>query len=329
MQYDHLDILAALTSLLRSIKEIDKLNAMPVSQWPTYASTLSKCTTTAGNTECQSQHLKRFDAAKSYYASHSSAYCTKVSECIKSRLAWTDLEVLRDIIFILASQGWHKIVEEKDDLGAIDRLAECFKIPLEKANVQIQEIHAEFECILLYATKYISLSTLDYRAVWWQLFHSPDASEWVNILSLIELLFSLPVSNGVVERVFSQMNIIKVKRRTLLCNDTLDDLLTISTANIALSDFSPNEPIDLWWKDKIRRPKQSARKKYKKRKKTVKDTTSSSTDVVTCDTDSESDSESDESTSNLLDYWDNWIDPQSETESQPQNSDEEIIHLDD
>ena len=35
------------------------------------------------------------------------------------------------------------------------------------------------------------------------------------------------------------------------------------------------------------------------------------------------------STNNLLDYWDDWIDPQSETESQPYNSDEEIIHLDD
>ena len=139
---------------------------MPVSQWPTYASTISKCSTIAGNTEYQSQHLKRFDAAKSYYPSYSSAYCTKVSECIKSRLAWTDLELLRDIIFVLASQGWHKIVEEKDDLGATDRLVERFEIPLEKANAQIQEIHAEFECILVYATKYISLSMLDYRAVW-------------------------------------------------------------------------------------------------------------------------------------------------------------------
>ena len=187
----------------------------------------------------------------------------------------------------------------------------------------------------MYATKYISLSTLDYRAVWWRLFHSPDASEWVNILILIELLFSLPVSNGVVERVFSQMNVIKVKKRALLCNDTLDDLLTISTANIALNDFNPNEPIDLWWKDKIRRPKQNARKKYKKHKKTVEDTSSSSTDVVTSSSSTDvvtcdSDSESDESTNNLLDYWDDWINPQSEseTESQPHNSDDEIV-LDD
>ena len=68
---------------------------------------------------------------------------------------------------------------------------------------------------------------------------------------------------------------------------------------------------------------------YKKHTKTVKDTTSSSTDVIACDSESQSDSGSDESTNNLLDYWDNWIDPQSETESEPYNSDKEIIHLDD
>ena len=45
-----------------------------------------------------------------------------------------------------------------------------------------------------------------------------------------------------------------------------------------------------------------------------------------CDSDSQSDSESDEY--NLLDYWDDWIDPESETESQPPDSDDEIIHLD-
>lgn len=66
MQYNHLDILAALTSLLRSIKEIDKLSAMPVSQLATCSSTLSKCTTTVGNAEYQSQHLKRFDASYSF-----------------------------------------------------------------------------------------------------------------------------------------------------------------------------------------------------------------------------------------------------------------------
>ena len=149
-------------------------------------------------------------------------------------------------------------------MGVIDRLAEHFRLPLEKAGTIIDEVHSEFECLLQYATSYIALSTLDYRAVWWRLFHSPDSASWVNVLNLIELLFSLPVSNGVVERVFSQMNVIKAKKRSLLSNKTLNDLLNILAANVSLSDFDPNEAITFRWIYKIWRPHQSARKQYRK-----------------------------------------------------------------
>ena len=49
--------------------------------------------------------------------------------------AWTELQLLRDIIFILASEGWQKAIDEKDDLKAVDRVMEKFKIPLQAANV--------------------------------------------------------------------------------------------------------------------------------------------------------------------------------------------------
>ena len=51
---------------------------------------------------------------------------------------------------------------------------------LNAASIQVDEI----------------LSTLEYRAVWWRFFHAPSASEWANALVLIQLLFSLPASNG-------------------------------------------------------------------------------------------------------------------------------------
>ena len=41
MQQDDLDILAALTGLLNSVKELDKLKSKPLTQWPTFAATLS------------------------------------------------------------------------------------------------------------------------------------------------------------------------------------------------------------------------------------------------------------------------------------------------
>ena len=48
-----------------------------------------------------------------------------------------------------------------------------------------------------YVIAYISLSTLDYHSVWWKLLHAPDATTtWSSALILVELLFSLPASNG-------------------------------------------------------------------------------------------------------------------------------------
>ena len=60
---------------------------------------------------------------------------------------------------------------------------------------------------------------------------------------MVELLFSLPASNGVVERVFSQVSVIKTKKRCSLSNESLDDLLTITSAHVPLKDFVQTMPL--------------------------------------------------------------------------------------
>ena len=61
-------------------------------------------------------------------------------------------------------------MDEKDKLEAIDRLVQHFTIPLQTAGALVDEIHAEFDAVLQYAIQYISLFTMDYRAVWRRLF---------------------------------------------------------------------------------------------------------------------------------------------------------------
>lgn len=92
------------------------------------------------------------------------------------------------------------MVREKTPLDSVDRLLERFAVPLEGAQADLSKIKVEFELLVQYAVQFISLSTLDYHAVWWRIFHAPSASEWSNTIVLIELLFSLPSSNGKLER---------------------------------------------------------------------------------------------------------------------------------
>ena len=291
MQQDDLDILEALTGVLKSTKEVERLSTTPLDEWSTYSTTMKKCTTdTNGKVSYQTQEMKAFGEAKAHYGKHSQEYCSCITQCIKSRMGWSDIQLLRDIIFLLATNGWQKIIDEGDKLEATDRLAEVFAIPLQAADCQLEEIHAKFEDVLQYATQYISLATLSYRAVWWRIFNSPSASNWTNVLALVSLLFSLPTSNGKVEKIFSQVTNIKTNKRTRLSIESLDDLLMISSNNVPLKEFCPDQAIDKWWRDKVRRPNSAKPRKKRPRLETQ---------------DQElSDSESED----LLDEWDDLFD---------------------
>lgn len=184
--------------------------------------------------------------------------------CLRSRLEWTDLEFVRDVIVFLATQGWQKLLDEEAEssegyVQAINHLISKFKVPLEASGVVVAKVVDEFCNMLLYATQFISLSSTNYEAVWWKLFHSPDASDWTNALKLAQLLFSLPVSNGKFERVFSTMKNIKQEKRSSMSNELLDDLLVINVEKMSMEDFNPDDSIELWWKAKTRRLNQKKR----------------------------------------------------------------------
>ena len=302
MQVDNLDVLAAFTSLLKTVKEVDKLSSKSVDQWPTFAATLKKINMEDGKRVYQCQTLQKYDQAVTYYNTHHKQYCASILSCLKSRLAWSDLQLVRDVIFTLAPHGWEKVLEEEssleveteDSMEAIDRLGVRFKSPLESAGVDVDCLREEFHELISYATQFISVSTMDYQSVWWRLFHAPTASSWSNILQLVRLIFTLPVSNGKLERVFSTLKLIKVDKRSSLGNDLLDDLLVLNTDRVPLKDFNADESISLWWRDKVRRPNQRPRKEYEARCKSVQDDNS----------DEDSNSEPIE----MLRDWDEWLD---------------------
>jgi len=202
MQDDEVDIVAALTSLLKILREMETLSSKPLTQWPTYSAIKKKFIREGEKMLYQSQEVKSYGQAEEYCLAHHEDICKRVSECIKARLGWSDLQLMRDILLILNTQGWEKLIKEKYHLEELLRLISRFKIPLEGAGADTEEIYKEFEEIMEYAVNFISLSTLDYSSVWWRLFHCPSRSEWANALILIELLFSLPASNGKVESFF-------------------------------------------------------------------------------------------------------------------------------
>ena len=102
-----------------------------------------------------------------------------------------------------------------------------FKTPLESASTDLAKVQEEWDDMVSYAKQYLNLVQEDYKVIWWTLFNAVVAKDWSNILAIVELLFCLPLSNGRLERLFSQLKLIKSQKRTCLQEGTLENLLRI------------------------------------------------------------------------------------------------------
>ena len=116
------------------------------------------------------------------------------------------------------------------------------------SNVNCSLVLGEWDDIGDYAKSYLNLTGEDYRVTWWKLFNGPDPTRWSNILSVVELLFCIPVSNGHLERMISQL--IKTDRRSWLGEENMDNLLRIKLEAPPLKHWDATGALNLWWKDK-------------------------------------------------------------------------------
>ena len=123
MQRDEVDILCAMTSIVKTVKEVKKLGDLPLESWPTYSATIKKITCENGDYIYQCQTLKAYDQGKS------------VTECLKSRLKWSNIDLIRDIIIILETQGWQKIVEKRESRSeTLDPLQAAVELDVQEGS---------------------------------------------------------------------------------------------------------------------------------------------------------------------------------------------------
>ena len=139
----------------------------------------------------QGVHLIYFDRGLIFLQNRFSEYIESVLSCMRSRLKPPenpeDNDVLNHTLKIIATHGW------------------------EKTEVS-------------YAKQYVNNS---YKEVWWKLYNCADTFKWSNIVTLVELVFAIPLSNGHVECCFSPLKFTKYDRILCLKQDRLDNLLRI------------------------------------------------------------------------------------------------------
>lgn len=132
-------------------------------------------------------------------------------------------------------------------------------------TVSLRDLLDEWHSLVQYVKTYLSPTNTSYLRVWRRVFESSRKDQWSMILIFVELLFTIPISNAKVERLFSLMKRVKRDSRASLNESTLNSLIRISSEGPALDEFDPNPAIELWATSAIRRSNQKARKPYKKK----------------------------------------------------------------
>ena len=107
---------------------------------------------------------------------------------------------------------------------------------------EVEGVVKEFTSFKVHVTK---LRTSSPKIVFRDLLLMPPES-CKNFMALVEIMMTISTSTAVVERGFSHMNIVKSSTRTLLGNDTLNNLLEIKLNGESIKEFNPDEAIVHW-----------------------------------------------------------------------------------
>ena len=115
---------------------------------------------------------------------------------------------------------------------AISYLYNDFKDALTHTKVicHFPDLLQQWHDLLEYSIEFCSLSTTHFRKIWHHIFLVPRSKAWSDVLTLVELLFMIPVTNAKLERMFSKLTHIKTNcqsRLTEICVDSLSRIAEV------------------------------------------------------------------------------------------------------
>ena len=254
LQDDEVCVIGAIEAVLKTSTALEKLAATPFDDLSTVKKVTSRIEHCEGTSiTYQGAELTNHDQGIDYVKSHKDEYLANIQSCLKSRVKAQSIELLTHTLTILAPKGWEKTNDASFGYEALRHLSTRFSAHLEKAKVDCSALEEEWDDLIDYAKRYLNLVQDEYQVIWWKLFNGVDAKKWSNLLTLVELLFCLPMSNGRVERAFSQLKLIKTERRTCLGEGRLDSLVRIAVDAPPLAKWNASGAVQRWWTDKKRR----------------------------------------------------------------------------
>ena len=149
------------------------------------------------------------------------------------------------------------------------RLCEPYKQTKSLDCYDENDVSDSFFAIVRYAVRYFNVQNVNPIDFWSKILSlKEEHTDWKPASLLIEICLCAPFSNAILERFFSQMNLIKTTLRNRLTNESLNSLLRIRISGISLNGFHNNylqRCVAYWFNNKNRRVTLRKRKLYQKR----------------------------------------------------------------
>ena len=266
-QLEEVDIVLTAAAIKQAKDQMARIERKACTDLPTVKKFLQNIDDS--NSTYQDVKLKAFEQGLQTVEHSKTEWTIRVKNSMENRLETLNESRHASNVDLLNTEGWHRGDTDGDFLDdAIAELFIIYQLPMANAGFKgsVAELLEQWHEIRSFAIQYLSPQSQHYHVVWRKLFESTKSSDWSGILLLAKILFTLPVSNAKVERLFSLMNRVKTDSRNSLSKERLNSLLRICMEGPPLAQFDAIPAMQLWQEGvRLRRPNQSSRKAYKAR----------------------------------------------------------------
>ncbi|XP_068952228.1 sperm flagellar protein 2 [Petaurus breviceps papuanus] len=137
---------------------------------------------------------------------------------------------------------WPGKIDQEFGEKEISILTKHYEPVLKGANVKIDEVETEWSMMKLEIYNRFQ----NIRKLTWDFVNSIYSIKYPNILTLVDLVLTLPASSAEAERGFSQMKLTKSQMHFKIKPESMTDLLIIQLNSPDINKFDPKKAIHLW-----------------------------------------------------------------------------------
>ena len=168
-----------------------------------------------------------------------------ILECFTQRFDKTN-NLFNALVKVLDTEVYPEVgVDDAYGLDEVRLLVERFHVLLTANGCDVEKIESEWDDVeeMVVTT---GLKGTHYIDVWAKLFTSSKKEALSNILHLMEILLVVPVSNSLLERMFSTMNRVHTDWRNCLGEKRVENLLRVWEEGTTADKFDPQPAVARW-----------------------------------------------------------------------------------